>query len=92
VDAAARKVITRSGHPEVYRHRTGYQTGIQWTERGNISLEPDAKDVLEVDMTFHMPFILFGESGYLFGCSENVVVTERGAEILSRTSHTLYRG
>lgn len=90
VDAAARKVIERSGRP-VFRHRAGYQTGINWTERGNLSLEPDAADILEASMTLHLPIILFGEKGYLFGSSEHVVVTERGAEMLSRTPHTLYR-
>ncbi|UCI31812.1 M24 family metallopeptidase [Mesorhizobium sp. B4-1-4] len=91
VDAAGRKVIERSGRPQVFRHRAGYQIGINWGERGNLSLEPDATDVLEAGMTLHMPFILFSESGYLFGSSENVLVTERGAEILSQTPHTLYR-
>ncbi|HEX6509415.1 MAG TPA: M24 family metallopeptidase, partial [Chloroflexota bacterium] len=91
VDAAARTVIERSGRPQVFRHRTGYQTGINWSERGNLSLEPDAADVLEADMTLHMPIILFQEGEYGLGCSEQVVVTERGAEILSRTPHTLYR-
>ncbi len=91
VDAAARKVIERSGHPQVFRHRTGYQTGINWSERGNLSLEPDSPDVLELGMTFHMPIILFQEGEYGLGCSENVVVTARGAEILSSTPHTLYR-
>ncbi|MGY4408251.1 M24 family metallopeptidase [Bradyrhizobium sp. USDA 3315] len=91
VNAAARKVIDKSGRPNALRSRTGYQTGINWTERGNISLEPDAADVLEAGMTFHMPLLVFGESGYLFGTSEHVVITERGAEILSRTSHALYR-
>lgn len=90
VDAAARAVIDRSGRPQVFRHRTGYQTGINWSERGNLSLEPDAADLLEVGMTLHMPIILF-ESEYGLGCSEQVVVTERGAEILSRTPHTLHR-
>lgn len=91
VDGAARKVIERSGRPQVFRHRTGYQTGINWSERGNLSLEPGATDVLEVGMTLHMPIILFEEGQYGVGCSENVVVTERGAEILSKTPHTLYR-
>lgn len=92
VDAAGRKVIERSKRPRMYRHRAGYQTGINWTERGNISLEPGSADVLQPGMTLHMPFILFGENGYLFGCSEHVLVTEHGAEILSRTPHTLHRG
>jgi hypothetical protein len=66
-------------------------TGINWSERGNLSLEPGSTDVLEAGMTFHMPIILFEENRYGLGCSENVVVTERGAEILSMTPHTLYR-
>lgn len=91
VDAAGRKVIERHGRPEVFRHRTGYQIGINWGERGNLSLEPGAGELLQAGMTLHLPFILFSESGYLFGCSENVLVTESGHEILSRTPHTLYR-
>ncbi|MCP3413647.1 Xaa-Pro peptidase family protein [Bradyrhizobium brasilense] len=91
VDAAGRKVIEQSGFAEVFRHRTGYQSGINWGERGNLSLEPGAVDLLQAGMTLHIPFILFSESGYLFGCSENILVTNSGAEILSRTPHTLNR-
>lgn len=42
-------------------------------------------------MTLHVPLILFGENGNLFGCSERVLVNERGAEVLSATSRTLYQ-
>jgi Xaa-Pro dipeptidase len=91
VDAAARRVIDRSGRPEVFRHRAGYQSGINWSERGNLSLEPGSEDVLQEGMTLHLPIILFQEGEYGLGCSENVVVTAHGPEILSRTPHTLYR-
>ncbi|MER8710244.1 Xaa-Pro peptidase family protein [Mesorhizobium sp. M1088] len=91
VDAAGREVLKRHGRPELLNHRVGYQTGINWLERGNISLQPGATDILKPNMTLHMPIILCGESGYLFGTSEHVVVTGQGAEILSRTPHTLYR-
>ncbi|QQN67165.1 aminopeptidase P family protein [Bradyrhizobium diazoefficiens] len=92
VDAAARKVIERTGRPELFRHRTGYSTCPQWSgHRGNVSLEPNAADILEAGMTFHMPIHLFGKSGYIFGCSEHVLVTQGGAEILSRIPHKLYR-
>ncbi|MCK1554761.1 aminopeptidase P family protein [Bradyrhizobium sp. 177] len=91
VDAAARKVVERAGKPRAFRHRTGYQTGIYWLERGNISLEPEASAVLEEGMTLHMPIILFTDSGYMFGTSEHVLVTDRGAEILSRTPHALHK-
>ncbi|WP_225158531.1 Xaa-Pro peptidase family protein [Bradyrhizobium sp. IC3069] len=91
VDAAVRKVVARSRRPDAFRHRTGYQIGAPWNERGNLSLEPGATEVIETGMTFHMPIILFSEGGYLFGCSETVVVTERGAAPLSTTTHALYR-
>jgi len=91
VDAAARRVIERSGQRETFRHRAGYQTGINWSERGNLSLEPNSADVLKVGMTLHLPIILFKEGRFGVGCSENVLVTDRGAEILSSTPHTLYR-
>ncbi|RWI04968.1 MAG: aminopeptidase P family protein [Mesorhizobium sp.] len=91
VDSAGREALKQLGRPEFLNHRVGYQTGIRWSERGNISLEPGATDALEPNMTLHMPIILCGESGYLIGTSESVLVTERGAEILSRTPHTLYR-
>ncbi|MFB9984532.1 M24 family metallopeptidase [Mesorhizobium kowhaii] len=90
VDAATRKVIEKSGRQHIFRHRTGYQTGINWSERGSLSLEPDAKDVLQAGMTLHMPIILFSENGYLIGASEHVLVTDSGAEILSQTPHTLH--
>jgi Xaa-Pro dipeptidase len=90
VDAAARTVIERAGRAGAFRHRAGYQTGIDWSERGNLSLEPASTDVLESGMTLHMPMILFQEGEYGVGCSENVLVTARGAEILSRTPHTLH--
>ncbi|RVC58348.1 Xaa-Pro peptidase family protein [Mesorhizobium sp.] len=92
VDAVAREVLKRHGRPKLLNHRVGYQTGINWTERGDISLEPGCTDVLAPNMTLHMPIILCGETGYLIGTSEHVLVTKRGAEILSRTPHTLYRG
>ncbi|MER9345324.1 M24 family metallopeptidase [Mesorhizobium sp. M0601] len=90
VDAAACKVLDRSGRPRIRRQRAGYSTGIKWSARGNPSLEPGATDVLEVGMTFHMPTHLFGGSGYIIGCSEHVLVTDGGAEILSRTPHILH--
>jgi Xaa-Pro aminopeptidase len=91
VDAAVRGVIERAGKRDVFRHRAGYQTGINWTERGNLSLEPNATDVLEPNMTYHLPIILFQAGEYGLGCSENVVVTATGVEVLSKTPHTLYR-
>ncbi|TWH01731.1 Xaa-Pro aminopeptidase [Nocardioides sp. J9] len=91
VDAAGRAVIASSNYPDALRHRVGYHTGINWLERGNISIEPGANDVLRRGMTLHMPFILEGPSGYLFGTSQHVVVTANGASTLSATPPTLYQ-
>lgn len=54
VDAAVRRVIERSGRPQVFR-RIGYQGGIHWLERGNLSIEPSPTNVREVGMTLRMP-------------------------------------
>ncbi|MER8734723.1 Xaa-Pro peptidase family protein, partial [Mesorhizobium sp. M1227] len=91
VDAAGREVLKRFGRKGVFRQRTGYQTGINWTERGDLSLEPGAEDILQSGMTLHMPNILCSENGYLFGTGAHVLVTERGAELLSQTPPALYR-
>lgn len=91
VDAAGREVLKRSGRKGVFRQRAGYQTGIHWTERGDLSLEPGAEDILKAGMTLHMPNILCSENGYLFGAGAHVLVTESGAELLSGTPHTLHR-
>ncbi|BCH26939.1 M24 family metallopeptidase [Mesorhizobium sp. L-8-3] len=91
VSAAIRKVVAQGARPEALRSRTGYQIGVYWSDRGDLSIEPDAEDVIDMNMSFHIPIILFDEGGYQIGCSESVLVTEHGAEILSRTPHTLHR-
>ncbi|MDX8462484.1 M24 family metallopeptidase [Mesorhizobium humile] len=91
VSATIRRVVERGARPEALRSRTGYQIGVYWSDRGDLSIEPTGDDVIEVDMSFHMPIILFDEEGYQIGCSETVLVTRQGAKILSKTPHTLYR-
>ena len=90
VDAACQKVIDRAGRSDVFRHRTGYQNGIMWSDRGNLSLEPGSTDVLTTGMTFHMPIILFEEGQYGVGVSETVLITEDGCEVLSGLPRTLH--
>ncbi|RWP25784.1 MAG: aminopeptidase P family protein [Mesorhizobium sp.] len=91
VHAAGVKALKRSGRSNVFRQRTGYQTGVNWGERGDLSLEPGVEDLIESGMTLHIPNILFSESGYICGVSASVLVTERGAEPLSDIPYTLYR-
>ena len=90
VDSACQRVIDRAGRSDVFRHRTGYQNGIMWSDRGNLSLEPGSTDVLATGMTFHMPMILFEEGQYGVGVSETVLVTEDGCELLSGLPRTLH--
>ena len=91
VDAACRGVIENAGRSEVFRHRTGYQNGIMWSDRGNLSLEPDSTDILAPGMTFHMPVILFEKGEYGVGVSETVLVTEQGCEVLSGLPQTIHK-
>ena len=91
IDAACRGIVEKAGRPEVFRHRTGYQNGVMWSDRGNLSLEPDSKDVLVAGMTFHMPVILFEEGLYGVGVSETVLVTDRGCEALSGLPRGIHR-
>lgn len=91
VDAACRGVIERWGRPEVFLHRTGYQNGIMWSDRGNLSLEPGSEDVLVPGMTFHMPIILFESGQYGVGVSETVLVTDQGCEALSGLPRAIHK-
>lgn len=91
VDAACRGVIEKAGRSNVFRHRTGYQNGVMWSDRGNLSLEPNSTDVLAAGMTFHMPIILFEEGQYGVGVSETVLVTEDGCEVLSGLPRTIHK-
>lgn len=90
VDLAARKSLEKTGHGDMFRHRTGYGTAPTWSSRGSPSLEPDEPVLLEAGMTFHMPLHLFGPTGFIIGCSEHVLVTENGAEILGKTPREIH--
>lgn len=83
VDAACREVVGRAGRAKSFRHRAGYQNGIGWSYRGDMSLEPGAEDVLVAGMTVHLPIILFSKGEFAVGCSETLLVTDAGPEVLS---------
>jgi Xaa-Pro dipeptidase len=91
VDAAVRGVIEGAGRGATFRHRAGYQIGLMWNDRGNISLEPGAEDVLEPSMTFHLPVILFERGSFGVGVSETVLVTDDGSEALGTLPRDLHR-
>jgi Xaa-Pro dipeptidase len=91
IDAACRASIERAGRASAFRHRAGYQIGLMWNDRGNLSLEPDAEDAIEPWMTLHLPIILFERGEYGVGVSETVLVTGDGHEVLGRSDRTLHR-
>jgi Xaa-Pro dipeptidase len=91
VDLAVRTVVADASEVATFRHRAGYQIGIDWLERGNISLEPDAAEVLTPGMTVHLPVILFRAGEYGVGVSETVLVTDDGAEVLSGLPRAVFR-
>jgi Xaa-Pro dipeptidase len=87
VDAATRRIAERAGLWENYRKRTGYSVGIgfsSWVEGNIASLKEDDATVLRPGMCFHVPIAMriYGEAGV--GFSHTVLVTETGAECLTR--------
>ena len=90
VDAAARRVVSQAGKSDSFIHRVGYQIGTAWSYRGNYSLEPNASDVIEPGMIFHLPVILFNRGKFATGPSQTVWVTSTGARPLSSTTPELF--
>lgn len=90
VHAVAQSVVDGAGRGATMRQRTGYGIGINWYDRGYLSLDPGSEQVIAENVTIHMPRILFDESGeFGVGTSETVLVTAEGAEPLGRTPGTL---
>lgn len=89
VDAAVRGVVERAGYAETFRHRSGYSIGLGWQDRGNTSVKPGGQDRLRPGMTLHLPVNLFERGQFCVGCSETVLVTERGGEALGTTPRDL---
>lgn len=81
VDMAARGVIERAGHGEHFTHRTGHGIGLSVHELPSITHTNEM--ALEAGMAFSVEpgIYLPGEFGVRL--EEIVVVTERGAEVLS---------
>jgi Xaa-Pro dipeptidase len=90
VHQAVHDVVAAAGRERTFRQRTGYSIGIDWYQRGYASLEPSSARVIEPGMAFHLPRILFDESGrFGVGTSETVVVGANGPEVLSRLPNGL---
>jgi len=94
VDEACRGIIADHGFGSQFPHRTGYSLGIGyppgWGEGHIVSLGPGDDTVLERNMTFHMPVIVFLPEHGAIGCSATVRVSEDGCEPIADIDRKLY--
>lgn len=94
VDGACREVLVKRGFEEYHGLRLGYHIGIgyppTWVGRGTFSLNKGSQDKLEAGMVFHViPSLRIPGVGG-FGTSETVLVTDRGAELLTSGASRLF--
>lgn len=73
----------------VFHHDFGYPVGINypdsWTETLGYMLRVDNPEPLEVGMTFHLPISLRTYGEFAINQSHTIVITETGAETLTKT-------
>lgn len=87
IDQAARDYITQRGYGEYFLHRTGHGLGLSVHEEPNMT--SDSELVLEPGMTFTIePGIYLAGIGGI-RLEDNILVTEDGCEILTRSSKKL---
>ncbi|CAN5755741.1 Xaa-Pro peptidase family protein [soil metagenome] len=87
VDRACRHAIEAAGFGEIFRHRTGYSIGVSfppdWGEGHILSLKESEQRPLEPGMTFHLVPILMEHGFAGVGCSQTVLVTGAGCEVIT---------
>lgn len=90
VDAAGRQVVERNGFEDALLGRLGYGLGLSWPEPAG-SIAPDEARVLEPGMIFHLqPYLDLVDHNLRFGLGNTVLVTEKGAEVLTESRGELY--
>jgi Xaa-Pro aminopeptidase len=76
-----------TGFAKFHLHRAGYGLGIayppHWDEGAIISLRANDQTVLEPNMVFHLLPALYFFNETLIACTETVLITNDGCEILS---------
>ncbi|MCX7354968.1 MAG: Xaa-Pro peptidase family protein [Alphaproteobacteria bacterium] len=95
VDKAARDLIRKAGYADAFMHRTGYSIGLgfppDWGEGRFMSINENDQTVLKAGMVFHMiPDLKIAMDGAVV-CSDSVVVTETGHELLTPYSQEIVR-
>ena len=87
VDKVANDVLQRHGVRQWHYHRTGYMVGISdpgnWALGNIAALRENDRTILQENMTFHLPMVLFQPGVAGAGMSETVRVTQRGVELLT---------
>jgi Xaa-Pro dipeptidase len=90
---AAQRVIDAAGYTGAFRKRIGYSMGVafapDWGEGGLLSLFSGVDRIIEPGMVFHLPATLRSYGVWTVGASETVIVTENGAEPLSKLKRDL---
>ncbi|MFO1149904.1 MAG: Xaa-Pro peptidase family protein [Alsobacter sp.] len=91
--AAAQAVIDDAGYTAAFRKRIGYSMGVafapDWGEGNVLSLFAGVEEEIRPGMVFHLPATLRRFGTWTVGASETVIVTETGAEPLSRLPRSL---
>jgi Xaa-Pro dipeptidase len=95
VDFAARDVIRRAGLADAFRHRTGYSIGIgyppDWGEGRIQSLKENDQTVLEPNMVFHIiPDLKVANLGGAV-CSETLLVTDTGNDVITPFPYDIFQ-
>jgi Xaa-Pro dipeptidase len=96
VDAAGRSLVEAAGLGNTWLHRGGYSLGVSFPPglgEGHImDIKPGDSRVLEAGMVFHLvPIVLVPGFGAV-GCTETVLVTKDGREILTDAPRLLTAG
>jgi Xaa-Pro dipeptidase len=87
VDRALRRPLEAAGLADHHLHRAGYGLGLayppHWDEGAILSLRADRHDPLEPNMIFHLLPALYFFDETLIACTETVLVTGDGCEVLT---------
>ena len=77
----------------IFHHTYGYPVGLSfppgWLDCPYFLLNARNNATLEAGMVFHLPLMLRVKGEYGTGCSETVIITEDGAEVLSKLPREL---